>query len=109
MTLLCMYCRTVLEAIRGNLTQKKKRGIGRNNFLFRSHFHVTHTHTRTVKPQFIASIWDPEKELWVRENDRCGSLYEIEFVEGPRKLNDGSRKTIHPGTIDRGFAVFLHV
>jgi hypothetical protein len=32
--------------------------------------------------------------------------YKIGFVQGPQKLNDGSMKIIHPGTIDRDLTVY---
>jgi hypothetical protein len=31
----------------------------------------------TVKSRFIVSAGGPEKERWIRENDRCGSLYKM--------------------------------
>jgi hypothetical protein len=34
-------------------------------------------------------------------------MVEIGFTQGPQKL-DGSRKTNYPGTIDRGFTVFVY-
>jgi hypothetical protein len=50
------------------------------------------------------SIWcffrASEKEQSIQENDRCGGLCKIEFVQGEQKLNNGSGKMIHPGTID---------
>jgi hypothetical protein len=33
------------------------------------------------------------------------TVHEMGFVQGPQKLNDGSRKTIRLGMIDRGFTV----
>jgi hypothetical protein len=33
-----------------------------------------------------------------------GGLYTTGFVQGRQKLNDRSRKMIHPGIIDRGFS-----
>jgi hypothetical protein len=30
--------------------------------------------------------------------------YKRQFVQGPQKLKDGSRKVIHPGKIDESFA-----
>jgi hypothetical protein len=47
----------------------------------------------------------PEKEQWIWENDVCGDVYEIGLVKRPQKLNDVFGKTIHLGTIDRGFTV----
>jgi hypothetical protein len=52
-----------------------------------------------VKPHFIVFVGSPEKERRILENDRCRSLHKI-------RLNDGSRKTIHPGMIDRDSTVF---
>jgi hypothetical protein len=58
-----------------------------------------------VKPRIIYFVGDPEKDKRIRENDRRLGLYEIRFVEGPQKLNNGPGKTIHPAPRDRGFAV----
>jgi hypothetical protein len=57
-----------------------------------------------VKPP-IVFIRGPEKEQWIQENNSCGGLYKIGFVQGPQKLNDGSGKMIHLGTIGQGAAV----
>jgi hypothetical protein len=51
------------------------------------------------------SIGGPEKERLIWEND-VEDVVKIGFVQRPQqKLNDGSRKMIHPERIDRGFAV----
>jgi hypothetical protein len=31
----------------------------------------------TVKPRFLAFVGGLKKKRWIRENDRCGSLYKI--------------------------------
>lgn len=58
-----------------------------------------------MKPQFIVFVRGPEKGPWVQENSRCKGLYKIGFVQGPQKLNAGSRKTVSLGMIDCGFSV----
>jgi hypothetical protein len=62
-----------------------------------------------VTPRVIAFVGSPGKEIWIRENDRCGGLDELGFVQGPQKLDDEFEKTMHPGTIDRRFTVCEHL
>jgi hypothetical protein len=67
---------------------------------------VNDSENSTVKPRFTVFVAGPEKERWIRENDKCGALYKIGFVQGPQKFTDGSWKTINPGMNDLGFTVF---
>jgi hypothetical protein len=43
-----------------------------------------------------------------KETIDAGAIVEIGFAQGPKKLNDRSRKTNYPGTIDRGFTVLYN-
>jgi hypothetical protein len=49
----------------------------------------------------------------LKKNDGCenvinsGPVVEIGIVQGPQKLDEGSGKMIHPGTVDQGFTVFV--
>jgi hypothetical protein len=42
------------------------------------------------------------------KNSTCKDLYKMGFVQGSQKLNTGSGKTIHFGTIDQGFTVYVY-
>jgi hypothetical protein len=55
-----------------------------------------------VKLRFVVFVGGPKEEGWIQENDRCGCLYKIGFVQRPQKLNDGSGKTIYRRMIDGG-------
>jgi hypothetical protein len=51
---------------------------------------------------FYQGSW---KSMMAMGNSRCGGQYKIEFVQGPQKLNEGSRRAIHSGMIVQGFTV----
>jgi hypothetical protein len=41
----------------------------------------------------------------MRENDRCGKVIYMSDAQGPEKVNDICMKTLHVGTMDRGFVL----
>jgi hypothetical protein len=41
----------------------------------------------------------------MRENDSCWKVIYMGNVQGPEKVNYTCMKTVHAGTIDRGFTV----
>jgi hypothetical protein len=54
-----------------------------------------------VKPGIIYFVGGPEKERWILENEICGVLYKIRFVQGPQKLKDGfGKRYIREGQIE---------
>jgi acetyl-CoA carboxylase beta subunit len=53
----------------------------------------------TVKPLSIFS------EEVVKKNDECRKLIYMDDVQRPEKVNNTCVKTVHAGTMDRGFAV----
>jgi hypothetical protein len=58
----------------------------------------------TVKFRFIIFVGGSEKRtMHMGKRYMWGGLYKIGFVQGTQILNDESGKTIHPGTIERGF------
>jgi hypothetical protein len=58
------------------------------------------------EPSLTPPSGGPIKERYMRDNNTCGVVYKIQFVQRPQNLNNESGKTIHTGTIDRGLAVF---
>jgi hypothetical protein len=41
-----------------------------------------------VKPRLVVFFGGPERERWIREDDRCWGLYKIGFVQGLQKLKE---------------------
>jgi hypothetical protein len=52
-------------------------------------------------PLFLKGLGEIKR--WMRENDRCGKVIYMSDVQGPEKVNDICMKTLHVGTMDRGF------
>jgi hypothetical protein len=44
----------------------------------------------------------------MQENNSCGKLIYMCDVQGPEKVTDICMKTMHAGTMDRGFTVLHH-
>jgi hypothetical protein len=43
----------------------------------------------------------------MQENYTCGKVTYMGDVQGPEKVNDTCMKTMHAGTMDRGFTVYM--
>jgi hypothetical protein len=61
----------------------------------------------SLNSYFSLGVLKENELIW--KNDRSRSLYKMnkwnKLVQEPQKLNNGSRKTVHLGTIDCGFTI----
>jgi hypothetical protein len=55
----------------------------------------------------LVSEMTARNNQWMWKNVSCGKVIYVGDVQEPEKVNDTCMKTVHAGTMDRGFTVFI--